>query len=235
MSRRARLGCVWALGVAATVAVLLAPPFAQDPAYHQFADQRRLLGIPHFFDVVSNAGFLLVGLLSLRAFPLLGASLIGTAAGSAYYHLWPNDATLFWDRLPIAVVCMAVLAVVIGDRIGDRAGRLVRLPLVAAGAAGAIHWRVTGDLRFYVLVQFFPIPALLLLMALFPAGSISGSRLGGLLGWYGVARVAELWDHRIFELAGGWVGGHTLKHLAAALALWWFTSPAGTPPDPKKP
>ena len=44
----------------------LLPPIAQDPTYHQFADQRTLLGIPNFWNVVSNLPFVLVGAMGLR-------------------------------------------------------------------------------------------------------------------------------------------------------------------------
>jgi hypothetical protein len=30
------------------------PPIAQDQSYHDFADQRTILGIPHFWHVVST-------------------------------------------------------------------------------------------------------------------------------------------------------------------------------------
>jgi len=52
-----------ALGFAAmTVGVFFVlAPIPQNPAYHNFADQRAWLGVPHFLDVFSNLGFLLVG------------------------------------------------------------------------------------------------------------------------------------------------------------------------------
>src|SRR5712691_3399545 len=40
-------------------------PFGQNPAYHCFADQRSLLGLPHALNVLSNAPFFLVGALGL--------------------------------------------------------------------------------------------------------------------------------------------------------------------------
>ena len=36
-------------------------PFAQDPAYHAFADGRTLLGIPNFWNVISNLPLLVIG------------------------------------------------------------------------------------------------------------------------------------------------------------------------------
>ncbi len=52
---------LWGIGGIIAVGLLLGPRIAQPLSYHQFADQRTFLGIPHFFDVVSNLGFLLVG------------------------------------------------------------------------------------------------------------------------------------------------------------------------------
>lgn len=50
-----------ALTLAAILAVLALPPYSQPQAYHNFADQRELFGVPHFLNVVSNAVFVLVG------------------------------------------------------------------------------------------------------------------------------------------------------------------------------
>jgi hypothetical protein len=41
-----------------SVALFFAPPIAQPPEYHQFADSRTFLGIPNFLDVASNLLFL---------------------------------------------------------------------------------------------------------------------------------------------------------------------------------
>ena len=54
----------------ASLAILpLLPPVPQDPSYHQFADQRTLLlGIPNFWNVISNLPFVLVGAMGLWQF-----------------------------------------------------------------------------------------------------------------------------------------------------------------------
>ena len=49
------------LMVASLVGLLLLPPISQDQNYHDFADQRTILGIPHFWNVVSNLPFIAVG------------------------------------------------------------------------------------------------------------------------------------------------------------------------------
>ena len=48
-------------GVAARVTKRISYP-PQPERYHDFADQRTVLGVPHALNVVSNLGFLIVGL-----------------------------------------------------------------------------------------------------------------------------------------------------------------------------
>ncbi len=50
-----------ALAVIPVIFLAAAPPLAQPLWYHDFADQRTLLALPHFFNVASNLPFLLVG------------------------------------------------------------------------------------------------------------------------------------------------------------------------------
>jgi hypothetical protein len=158
------------------------------------------------------------------AWGTLFAGAIATSAGSIYYHWAPNNIRLFWDRLPMAVMFMAFLAVMLGERIGMRAGRVLFLPLVAGGAASVIQWRLTeaagaGDLRLYIVVQFFPMLALPLLLALFPP-RYSGTRgLVAAMGWYILAKLLEWGDSWIFSW-GELVSGHTLKHVASAAAVY---------------
>ena len=47
--------------IASMLGLLLLPPIAQSQNYHDFADQRTILGIPHFWNVVSNLPFIAVG------------------------------------------------------------------------------------------------------------------------------------------------------------------------------
>jgi hypothetical protein len=225
--------------VAATIGAFLLPPIAQNPAYHDFADRRTILGIPNCLNVISNAPFALIGILGLlaaektrmaRAFFL---AVTATAFGSAWYHLRPDDQTLFWDRLPMAVGFMALFALVIGDRIDRRAGELLCLPLIAAGIASVWYWRETGDLRIYGLVQFFPLLAIPAMMLLFPSNYAGAGNLAAAIGCYATAKLLEALDAPVFAL-GGVVSGHTLKHLAAALATVWVLRAAARSACPTK-
>lgn len=232
-----RVAALLGLAAIAVVTAWLLPPIPQDPAYHAFADRRAALGIPNAANVVSNVGFAVVGALGLgwlaararalatweRAAALvIFAGVFFTAAGSAYYHLAPDNARLLWDRLPITLVFMALFAFVIGDRVDARAGRLLLLPLIVAGAASAVSWHVSelagrGDLRFYGVVQFFPMIAIPLVLVLFPARSTGAVWLWTALALYAIAKAAEAGDGWVL-LATGIVSGHTVKHVVSALA-----------------
>jgi hypothetical protein len=211
------------LMAASLVASPLLPPIPQDQGYHQFADQRTLFGVPNFCNVVSNIPFIAVGAVGLRQFhrdPVIIMLFLGillTGFGSSYYHLDPSDWTLFWDRLPMAIGFMAILAITVEERVDARAGSFLLWPLIAIGVLSLLLWRWTGDLRLYVWVQFFPCLALPLIFLALPP------KYSGTFYWlvaaalYALAKLLEFYDGAVYS-AGAILSGHTLKHLAAASA-----------------
>jgi hypothetical protein len=211
------------LMITSLVGLLLLPPIAQDQNYHAFADQRTFFGIPNFWNVVSNLPFIAIGaagLWQLRRDPAIDVLFLGillTGFGSAYYHLNPNDRTLFWDRLPMAVSFMAILANALEERVDAKAGAVLLWPLITVGAFSLLLWRWTGDLRLYGWVQFFPCLALPLLFLLFPPQYSGTSYWLIAAALYALAKVFEFYDHAI---SIGSVNGHTLKHIAAAAACF---------------
>jgi ceramidase len=203
--------------------LLLLPPIAQDPSYHEFADQRTILGVPNFWNVVSNLPFLVVGAAGLRRYrddPATFVFFLGvflTGIGSSYYHWDPNDETLFWDRLPMTLAFAAILALAVKERVNPRIGAALLWPALAVGLVSLLYWRWTDDLRLYFWVQFFPGAAVVLLFVLCPA-KYSGAGYWIAAGaLYALAKVFEFTDGAIYS-AGNLVSGHTLKHLAAAAA-----------------
>jgi len=238
----ARIAILAGVAVVLAVGALMVPPMPQNPAYHLFADGRAWLGIPNVGDVASNGAFLVVAMMGLvfifgrrgsalfRApgerlpYAVFFAALALTAAGSAYYHWAPAIGPLFWDRLPITIAFMALLAAFIADRIHLRAGVRVMMPLlIALGAGLALHWRLSeavgaGDLRFYVLVQIYPAIAIPLICWMFPGRITTGRHVLFMVLWYGAGKAMEFADGQVFALLGGVVSGHTLKHLASATA-----------------
>jgi hypothetical protein len=243
MGRRSAIGLIGGLAALAAAVAWLLPPIAQDPAYHRLADSRPWLGIPNALNVLSNAGFLLVGALGLafvmgggagRAFREPGerwpyvvffGGLFLTGLGSGYYHWEPGNARLAWDRLPLAITLMGLLAATIAERIGVQAGLRLLGPLVLIAAGSVIYWHWTeqrgvGDLRPYVLVQFYPIIAVPLMLWWLPPRYTRGGELLAAAATYAAAKVPELLDGWVLS-ATHVVSGHTLKHLLAALAGYW--------------
>jgi hypothetical protein len=261
-ARTAR-GRSWLLAVLILLMVgvtALVPPVPQDPAYHAFADRRPAGGIPNALNVLSNLPFLVVGLLGVtflirdrragrsvafappadrRPYWLLFLGVGLTGVGSAYYHWRPDNATLFWDRLPMTIGFVALLASVVGERISRRAGAWLLWPLVIAGAASTLYWHIgeqrgAGDLRPYGLVQFGSLVLVPLILAFFPARYTGTPDLVMAIGWYGLAKIFEHVDHGLLALTG--VSGHTWKHLASAAGAYWLLRmlqrrrPLPTPP-----
>jgi len=214
-----------ALMVTSLAGLLLLPPIAQDQAYHEFADRRVLFGIPNFWNVASNFPFIAIGAWGLWQFrhpPATAVLFLGillTGFGSAYYHLEPNDRTLFWDRLPMAISFMAILAIAIEERVDAKAGAALLWPLITIGVFSLLLWRWTGDLRLYGWVQFFPCLALPLLFFLFPPKYSGTSYWFVAAALYALAKLLEYYDNAIYSV-GSVLSGHTLKHLAAAAACF---------------
>jgi hypothetical protein len=211
------------LAVASLTGLLLVPPIPQDQSYHQFADQRTLLAIPNFWNVVSNLPFIVIGAIGLSnyyrhaATAVLFLGIFLTGLGSIYYHWNPNDGTLFWDRLPMTLCFMAILAIMIEECVDARAGSVLLWPLLAIGLFSLLLWRGTGDLRLYVWVQFFPAVALVALFLLFPPRWTGTSYWLVAAGFYALAKLLEFYDGAVYS-ATSLLSGHSLKHLAAAAA-----------------
>jgi hypothetical protein len=234
--------------VTALVAMIgfLLPRIPQPQSYHVFADQRSLLGIPNFGNVVSNFPFAAVGLWGLAflirssrkpspkpfldsrerlPYVIVSVGLVLTAFGSSYYHLHPGNARLVWDRLPMTIVFMSLVSAMIVERIDVRGG-LWSLPVLLLAGMGSVlqwHWselQGDGDLRFYSAVQAYAV-LFLLIALLLPPRYTRGADLAIVAGFYVLAKVLEVLDKPVFEL-GHLVSGHTLKHLAAAGAGYWI-------------
>lgn len=212
------------------LAALLAPPLPAS-AWHipHFIDTRTWLGLPNAGDVLSNLAFLVMGIWGLvrlraRGDAPAGASclflgLILTSVGSSFYHLDPDaPQRLVADRLGMAVAFAGFLGVAAGERISVRAGQAVMVLVMVAGLLAA--WVARENLTPWVVVQFGGIALAVALALTRPRPGALGVPLGGVLFFYVLAKLFELGDVTVFEATGHIVSGHTLKHLAAALAAW---------------
>jgi Ceramidase len=241
-----RLKAVVPLALAALAAAwgLFSPPLLQSQAYHHFADTRDLLAVANAADTLSNLAFLFVAALGLaflqrertpggaerfrspremRPYWVFFIGVALTSVGSAWYHLAPDDARLVWDRLPMTIAFMALLAAVVGERISVRAGNALLVPLVILGIASVVYWRWSAlagveNLRPYMAVQFGSIAVVLSIASLFRSRYTEGAAIFALAATYGMAKLLESFDREVYAF-GHWVSGHALKHLAAALGV----------------
>lgn len=241
MTIREKIGltAIISLCFIAFFAMFLIPPIPQDLAYHQFADQRKIFRVPNFWDVVSNIPFLIVGLLGIKklaqgnlriirefkiAYYTLFVGVALVSLGSGYYHLWPDNLSLVWDRLPMTIAFMSLIAIITAEFVSLRLAKKMFWPLLLLGISSVIYWILTenaeqGDLRFYGLVQFLPMVSIPIVLLCFNSKFSHTNVYWWLLICYFAAKLFEHFDGEIFS-ALSVISGHTIKHLVAALGLW---------------
>lgn len=229
---------VFGVLLVAVVAVLgWVGPIPQDPAYHLYADRRPMLGVPYGWLVLSNLAFVAVGMAGfgyvarlwrhggdriLVFYATLYAGVLLTGLGSAYYHFAPDNDTLVWDRLAMAVSFAGFFCSVVAELVSRRLA-FVLLPVwLLAGLGGVAYWIATehagvGDLRAYAVAQFLPVLWVPLLLVLYPHPRHYTPYMLALIALYVLAKAFELLDADVYNLTG-WVSGHVLKHLTAAAA-----------------
>jgi hypothetical protein len=227
------------ISLIASIFMLFQAPIAQLKSYHHFADVRTIWGIDNFYNVVSNLPFLWVGwyglfqlksarldvhqdLKSLYFAMFFGVILI--FFGSSFFHLRVNSLSLFFDRLPMVIVFMALFSIVIGTFISVNAGKKLFPYFLLAGLLSIFYWIIgetfgVGDLRWYALVQFLPMVLLPMILWFFKTTQAKG--FWYVLLAYVLAKLLEHFDAWIFD-ALGVVSGHSLKHIVAAFGLYYL-------------
>jgi hypothetical protein len=236
-----KISLLISLTLLAIIAVFAMGPIAEQTAYHNFCDRRTVFGVPNFANVISNGIFLVVGIRGIFLIKgsdapagiriiyfFLFTGIVLTGFGSAYYHLSPDNNRLVFDRLPMTIVFMSLLAAIIGQFISRPAGMILLMPLLLAGVISVLWWRHTelagaGDLRLYILVQYYPMLLIPIILLLFrgSGGDRGWHQLAGVFGWYLAAKVFDLLDCPVWS-ALGFVSGHTIKHLAAGVATGYL-------------
>ena len=234
-SRPAELALLLAVAALAALAALL-PATGLPAGYHDFADQRTLLGLPHALDVLSNLPFAVMGawgLWWLRRVPLdrLGTAqrglavlffvgLMATEFCSSGYHLDPHDAGLCIDRVGMSLAFAGLLGLAAADRISARAGvALAALVAVAAPATALVAW-LGGNMTPWAVLQGGGLVLLAALALRRPQPRALGFSIIGVIAFYAVAKALELADAPVFALTQQLISGHSAKHLVAALAAW---------------
>ncbi len=227
-----------AITVAGIIIIFFLDPIPQNQNYHRFADSNVFLSIANFWNVTSNLPLIIAGLFGFIAtlknktsgaasiFPqgyvifFIAVALSG--AGSVYYHLKPENQTLLWDRLPIAITFMAFFSIILAEFVSVQFAKKVFYPLIILGISSVLYWIISenmgaGDLRPYILVQFLPLILIPFILLTFKSQSTIDRHIWLILLLYFLAKIFELLDYQIYSVLKI-ISGHSLKHIAASIA-----------------
>lgn len=242
ITKKRNMIIVLSTALVGALALFFVGPIPQDLHYHCFADGKEMLGIPNFWNVVSNLPFAVIGAWGLISLlrrsarnervilrTIFAACFLGiflTCFGSAWYHLNPTNETLLWDRMPMTLVFMPFFSLILYDYVGNTFGKRAFWILTAIGIGSVLLWYWTetigeGDLRLYLLVQFYPMLAIPLLLIVNRGVTNYGMQIVWVFFAYVAAKLCETFDVQIYELLGG-IGGHPIKHIFAGLAAWYI-------------
>lgn len=232
MEPKAALWFLLAIAIVSLIAIFAMPPISQPLEYHQFAGDGMVFGVPNFWNVISNLPFVFVGiaglrlcfgqprLLAHRSWITLFAGVTMVAFGSTWYHLHPENSTLVWDRLPMAIGFMGLFTALLTEYADPRSQKILLVPLLMLGVGAVAWWALHDDLRLYVWVQFFPLMSILILLVVFTGPKGQKPYLWGALFLYMLAKGLEIFDDKLYALTGNLLPGHPLKHLVAAAGIY---------------
>jgi uncharacterized protein YjeT (DUF2065 family) len=242
-----RFWAVWILLFIGTFVVQASGGFNIAPPDNLFADSRIFCGVSHGLDVWTNLAFILAGLYGLIVWKkhasqisdnsnqliiIIGSVLV--AIGSSFYHLHPDNHHLVWDRLPMAIVfsglfCFATIRL----NLYPLKKQHFSIAYLVFSVATVLLWFFGTVIHVnliapYVFLQF--VGMILFVMLAYMAYKNSDNplfeALFGIIFFYAVAKIFEYYDFEIFSLTHGLISGHSIKHLVAAVALfyWFFKS-----------
>ncbi|MCF6281868.1 MAG: ceramidase [Candidatus Polarisedimenticolaceae bacterium] len=226
---------IFFISLISVLVVLSLDPIKQNTEYHNFIDQRTYFGIPNFWNVISNLPFLLVGMLGLFsiiysnrvqfvtnlkiAYIIFFLSVSMVAVGSSYYHFFPSNDSLIWDRLPMTISFMSLFSIVISEFTSPRLGKALLWPLIIFGVYSVFYWHSTEDLRPYILVQFLPLIVIPLILLFFKPAFTKTNGYWFLLFAYALAKFLEDFDSQFYSILI-FISGHSIKHVIAALGVY---------------
>ncbi|NGX44494.1 MAG: hypothetical protein K1060chlam3_00661 [Candidatus Anoxychlamydiales bacterium] len=239
-----KIGLLFVLFCVLVVILYRVSPISQEKSYHQFADARTLFGIPYFANIVSNLLPIALGIwgvffLSFSELPFFhhpqergvwiiffGGAILASL-GSMFYHWNPSNFSLAVDRFLLSIVFMTFFSLMIIEHVHFRIGLWLFPWLLLAGVSSVLYWIFTenlsqGDLRPYILIQFFPLLAIPLILLFFSASYSGQQWLWASLATYGVSKIFELTDRETFEFFHGQLSGHTLKHFFVGISLFFI-------------
>lgn len=215
-------------------------PIPQLSMYHDFADKRSIFGIPYGLNILSNFAFLFAALygifntkqnflnrFSFIFYMLFFVFIILAALGSVYYHLNPNNLTLYWDRLSTSLAITTMASGLILEMCKNyKLGLGLSLSLIIFGVFSVVYWEYSeqigrGDLRLYAITQALSLFIIVIAILDYPKRNQNKYLITAIC-LLAIARFTEMHDHFLFNLTQHLISGHTLKHLFGAAAVMMF-------------
>ena len=200
---------------------------------HPFADARVLWGLPNAMDVLSNLPLAVAGVAGLWAMSAHRASLetgwalrvfffglLLSGLGSAWYHSMPSPSGLVLDRIGMAVAFAGALSLAVAERVGPRPVAAVLGLTLLTALVSAVLPLTHSTVLPWAVVQFGGVALIVWAACHRPVAGAIGVHLGALIALYALAKALEMGDAAVFQATGEWISGHSLKHVAAALAAW---------------
>ena len=122
----------------------------------------------------------------------------------------------------MAIAFMAFFSIIVAEYINAELARKIFLPLLLLGVAAVLYWYYTetqqrGDLRLYILVQFLPMVLIPYILLTHKSAYTHGHYYWLVIASYALAKLLEQGDALVFDNVVV-ISGHSLKHLASALA-----------------
>jgi len=191
--------------------------------YHNFADKRRLVGLPNAMNVLSNL-FIIIPVIYLLKHKtenitnnnLLIIHITLLSLASAYYHYNPTDKSIFWDILMIATLSIIVLNIINEYKCG--------ILFYILGILSVVYWKQTGDIRLYLLI-LIGVPIIFFLKYYDNEEEDDNDvkkNLYIILFFTVLYRFVEYYDHQIYNFTNKMISGHTLKHIFAGLSILYI-------------
>ena len=144
--------------------------------------------------------------------------------GSSYYHLKPTSKRLTWDIMPMTVAFVTLTSIVLQETVCVKIPYSVFWLMVATGISTVLYWRMTDDLRPYILVQLGAIISIPICFGFWGSKyydkDVIIHYMEAVL-FYAACKVTELFDGKIYNWTGKRISGHTIKHLLASVASGW--------------
>lgn len=196
-----------------------------------------LFGVPHFWNVVSNVPFLLLGIAGLRVvhalrstghprlrpWTLIWLSSALLCFGSGLYHFYLTPFTLLVDRICIAGITAALLWQSLHAARRVSASWTTGIGLLTLFQLPVLAWYWLGLTSLvYGLTQ--AVAAVVVLVLHFrrvkrePGIQLRTWPIVALVAFYAAAKLLELGDEAICSATGA-IGGHPFKHLCSAIGL----------------